>query len=115
MAESKADFSKIIELQEVQRLHDESQERHRMELAEKDEIIHRLQDELQERDQPGVQAAPASAAIDETVAATQREAAAARQDLEAKIARLQARVKELSAAKAADPGSSATRRGFFSR
>ena len=87
-----------------------------MELAEKDEIIHRLQDELQARDQ---QAAPtgqdSSAGDDDAVAAVQHQAAAAQQEMEAKILKLQARVKELSAGNAADPGSSAARRGFFSR
>ena len=48
-------------------------------------------------------------------AQAQKQAAFIKQDLEAKIAKLQARVKELQEAGAGNTGSSGSRRGFFSR
>ncbi|MFQ5718963.1 MAG: PilT/PilU family type 4a pilus ATPase [Acidobacteriota bacterium] len=115
MAESKADFSKIVELQEVQHLYDECQERHRTELADKDRIISQLQDEIQEKDARLGQASQSTSGADKAVEQARNETASVKKDLEAKIAKLQARVKELSAAQKPDPASSGTRRGFFSR
>ncbi len=47
MAESLADFSKILELQEIKKLYQEQEEKHKSELRAKDEQIAQIQEELQ--------------------------------------------------------------------
>jgi twitching motility protein PilT len=46
MTPSPADFSQITELLETKKLYEEAEERHRMKLAEKDEQIHALENEI---------------------------------------------------------------------
>ncbi len=112
MSDSKADFSKIAELQEIKRLYDEAQDRHQQELAEKDRTIEELTAQLTAREQQIQTISDTSTGGKEEVEKARREAAFIKQDLEGKIAKLQARIKELTAS---DSGSSGSRRGFFSR
>lgn len=107
---SKADFSKIMELKEVQRSYDESQERHASEIAEKDRIIQGIQSDLQAQEGRMQELSTVAQTAQDCIERARRETEAVKQDLEAKVKQLQARVKELSATEA-----QSGKRGFFSR
>jgi twitching motility protein PilT len=115
MPESLSDFSKILELQEIKKLYEESSERHAMELADRDARIAQLSEEL---NRLAEQASPtdqteALAAENERL---QRQVKLVRQEAEAKIERLSARVRELSAGPGPGAGpAEPERKGFFRR
>jgi twitching motility protein PilT len=115
MSDSKADFSKIVELQEIKRLYDESQERHQLELSEKERIIEELRAQIGEKQLELNSIQDSTSGSQEVVEKAKKEVAFVRKEFEGKVAKLQARVKELTAAQTADPSSSGSRRGFFSR
>jgi twitching motility protein PilT len=115
MAEPLSDFSKILELQEIKKLYDELQDRHRQDLLDKDEEIGRLRDELRRTDPSA-----GTAEVDSLRAENERLAKQlqhVRQESEAKVERLNARVRELSGSAAPAPagGTDADRKGFFRR
>jgi len=117
MAESFSDFSKIVELQEIKRLYDELQERHSNDLAERDAEIATLRAQLQN--------GPASAADPGETDALRsenerlaRQAQLLRQEYEAKIERLNARIRDLSDGRSERRPAAQTepeKRGFFRR
>ncbi len=114
MAEPLCDFSKILELQEIKKLYDELQDRYRQDVRDRDEEIARLRSEqyrLEARD---------SGAETETlrteVERLGKQAQVIRQEYEAKIERLNARLREHPPA--ASPASAAgteVGKGFFRR
>src|SRR6185503_11705259 len=117
MAEPLSDFSRIVELQEIKKLYDEVQERHSGDLSERDAEIERLRNELHERD---ATAAVGDGALDTLRGENERlarQVQLVRQEYDAKIERLNARIRELSgsapaaAAGAAEP----EKKGFFRR
>jgi twitching motility protein PilT len=117
MAEPLSDFSKILELQEIKKLYDEMQERVGSELAEKDDEIRRLREEIATRDAGGAAAGGEMEAMRGENERLAKQIQLLRQDYEAKIERLNARVKELSGA-AAGTATAAPRdagSGFFRR
>jgi twitching motility protein PilT len=107
---SKADFSKITELQEVQRLYDEAQERYASAIAEKDRIIQEMQAELEGHEGRMQEVSAVARQAQDSIERARRETEAVKQNLEAKVKQLQARVKELSATE-----TQGGKRGFFSR
>jgi twitching motility protein PilT len=107
---SKADFSKITELQEIQKQHDDAQERHASELAEKDRIIESLQSELQAHEGKMQQLTQVARQAQDAIDRARKEAESVKQSMEAKVNKLQSRVKELSATE-----QQGGRKGFFSR
>jgi twitching motility protein PilT len=115
MAEPLADFSKILELQEIKKLYDDSEERHRQALAERDEEIRQLREEAHRYEPQTVQ--DESEALRAEVERLGKQAQVMRQEYEAKIERLNARLREhpqataASTAHAAEPGKG----GFFRR
>ncbi len=119
VAEPLSDFSKIADLQEIKRLYEEGQERHTRELADRDEELASLRQQLAQPGQGG-----GDPAAGQEVARLRGEnerlgkkADLVRQEYEAKIERLNARIKELSGS--AEPAAAAAaeteRRGFFRR
>jgi hypothetical protein len=116
MAEPLCDFSKILELQEIKKLYDELQERQGADVKERDEEIARLRDELSRRN-PNA----ANDEMDHLRSENERlgkQLQLVRQEYEAKIERLNARVREISGG--ATPQAVATaaegdRKGFFRR
>jgi twitching motility protein PilT len=116
MAEPLSDFSKILELQEIKKLYDELQERQGQDVRERDEEISRLRSELSRIEESGpAQELEHMRAENERLA---KQLQVLRQEYEAKIERLNARVRELSAggmAPAMAPGSEGERKGFFRR
>jgi twitching motility protein PilT len=107
---SKADFSKITELQEIQRLHDESHERHAHEIAEKDRIIHSMQQDLQAHEGRVQELSGVARQAQDAINRARKETETVKQGMEAKVKQLQTRVKELSANEA-----QGGKKGFFSR
>jgi twitching motility protein PilT len=117
MAEALNDFSKIRELQEIKRLYDELQERVGGDIGEKDAEIERLRAEIAAQ-------APAAMGNDAEIdrlrgenERLQRQVNLVRQEYEAKIAGLNARIRELSATPTPMPaaGGPEGKGGFFRR
>jgi twitching motility protein PilT len=119
MAEPLSDFSKILELQEIKRLYDDLQERQSAELTERDAEIASLREQLAQQIQAESQGQGEAGEMREENERLARQIQHQREEYEAKIDRLNARIRELSggaarspAPAAADPGE---RRGFFRR
>ena len=114
MAEPLSDFSKILELQEVQKLYDELQDRYRQDVKDRDEEIVRLRSEQfrLEAKESGAETETLRAEVERLG----RQAQLIRQEYEAKIERLNARLRENHpvATPAAASGTE-TGRGFFRR
>lgn len=117
MPEPLSDFSKILELQEIKKAYEELQERHRQELAEKDQEIEQLRDGVgqQMSDAPD---ASEMAQLREERDRMNQQVQRTRQEYEAKIERLNARIRELSSGGNASPvgaGAPDKKSGFFRR
>jgi twitching motility protein PilT len=95
MADSLSDFSKILELQEIKKLYDELQERHRQDIRERDEEIERLK--AKERRHDAAAVAAESDGLRAEIERLNKQAQLLRQEYEAKIERLNARIRESSA------------------
>jgi twitching motility protein PilT len=114
MADSLSDFSKILELQEIKKLYDDLQERHRQDVHDRDQEIARLRAE-QHRHDPR-EAAAETDGLRAEIERLGKQAQLLRQDYEAKIERLNARLRESAhtpanaPAAAPEPG-----KGFFRR
>ena len=114
MAESLSDYSKILELQEIRRLYDELQDKHRAEIAERDLEIASLRSEMERSNSA---AASETSTVD--LLRTEKERLArqiqlVRDEYEARIERLNARIKELSGS-ASPATAESDRKGFFRR
>ncbi|HET6266390.1 MAG TPA: PilT/PilU family type 4a pilus ATPase [Acidobacteriota bacterium] len=117
MAEPLSDYSKIVELQEIKKLYEEIREKHGLVIADKDESIQRLQDDLRVKDEE----------INELkneiqTGAGEREKLKqqlqfTKTELEGKIQRLQERVQQLSAPAAVPSAglSEKSKPGFFKK
>lgn len=116
MAEPLSDFSKIIELQEVRKLYEDSRAKHSAELGEKDEHIQRLDDELRQRDMEISELKEQLQAGMQDREKLKQQIAFNKNELEQKIARLQERIQQLSAPTAAAPtAKDKTPSGFFKK
>ncbi len=117
MAESLSDFSKIEELQQIKKLYDELQEKMGSELNERDEEIRRLNDQVTE-----LTAAPdrrgKTGDLQEENDRLNHQIQLVRQEYDAKIERLNARIRDLSGTVtpgAGRPAPEPERKGFFKR
>ena len=117
MAEPLSDFSRIVELQEIKKLYDEVQERHQGDLAERDSEIDRLRAELHGRDAASAAGDGALEKLRGENERLARQVQLVRQEYDAKIERLNARIRELSgSAPAAAAGvAEPEKKGFFRR
>jgi polyhydroxyalkanoate synthesis regulator phasin len=114
MAEPLSDFSKILELQEIKKLYDDLQERYRQDVRDRDQEILRLKAEHVHEDPRN-----AMAEVDALRAEIERlgkQAQLLRQEYEAKIERLNARLRDQAhpTASASAPAPE-TGKGFFRR
>jgi hypothetical protein len=109
MGVSKADFSHIMRLHEVEKAYEELQERYAHEIAERDATIRRLEAELQGQEQPTSSSEGTIQALTEEKAKLMRQVAFQKQEYDTKIEKLQMRIKELSLS--AEPA----RAGLFRR
>ncbi len=115
MAEPLSDFSRIVELQEIKKLYDELQERHRLEIGERDGEISRLRAELDQLHVESAGGGEAEVLRAENERLT-RQIQLVRQEYEAKVERLNARVRELSGTMPPPaPNGEGERKGFFRR
>jgi len=118
MPEPLSDFSKILELQEIKKAYEELQERHRQELAEKDQEIEQLRDGAGQQI-PDAPDASEMAQLREERDRMNQQVQRTRQEYEAKIERLNARIRELSSGgNATSPvgaGAPDKKSGFFRR
>jgi twitching motility protein PilT len=114
MADPLSDFSKILELQEIKKLYDELQERHSQDLKDRDEEIERLRGEQQRFDprEAGAETDTLRAEVERLT----KQAQLMRQEYEAKIERLNARLREHPAGERTAPAAGAEAgKGFFRR
>jgi twitching motility protein PilT len=113
MAEPLSDFSKIVELQEIKKLYDEAKDRHGRELSEKDEAIQQLEEDLKTRNDEVSNLSTQLQVANQDREKLKQQVAFTKNELEAKIARLQERIQQLTApagSQAAEKGKSS---GFF--
>lgn len=112
MAEPLSDFSKIVELQEIKKLYDEARDRHGRELAEKDEAIQQLEEDLRTRHEELANISNQLQAANQDREKLKQQVAFTKNELESKIARLQERIQQLTSppVSAGEKGKSS---GFF--
>jgi Tfp pilus assembly pilus retraction ATPase PilT len=110
MGVSKADFSNILRLQEIQKAYDELEERYQRDLSARDGQIAQLTEALQSREQAGSGVQEQIRALSAEKDKMARQIAFQKQEYEAKIEKLQNRIRELSAS-----ASEANRSGIFRR
>ena len=117
MTEPLSDFSKILELQEVKKHYDDLQERVAMEMSDKDEEIARLKAQIAELSVSDTTGDGDTDGLREENQRLGQQVKTLRDEYESKIERLNARVRELSAAagRPDDPPEGEQRRGFFRR
>jgi twitching motility protein PilT len=114
MADPLSDFSKILELQEIKKLYDDLQERHSQDIRDRDEEIQRLRAEAQRFDprEAGAETDGLRAEVERLT----KQAQLMRQEYEAKIERLNARLREHPQGTVPAPaGGPETGKGFFRR
>ena len=115
MTEPLSDFSKILELQEVKKHYDDLQERHTAELTERDNEIAELRSQLAALQTSGGSESDRFMQENERL---NKQLTVVRQDYEAKIERLNIRIRELSGAPAERQpvaAESSEKKGFFRR
>ena len=118
MTETLSDFSKILELQEIKKLYDDSQERHSGELRERDREIERLRTEMAQLELNNGQEDDQVDQLKQEKERLGRQVQLVREEYETKIDRLNARIRELSASggRTTEPvEAAAERKGFFRR
>ncbi len=101
---SNADYSRIHKLLEVEKLYDDLQERHRQDLTERDERITQLQAELRSRFEADSERESKEQQFEEERERLARGFDAQRSEYDAKIERLQARIRELTQSEPAPAG-----------
>jgi peptidoglycan hydrolase CwlO-like protein len=113
MAEPLSDFSKIVELQEIKKLYDEARDRHGRELAEKDENIQQLEEDLKIKTDEISHLSSQIQAANQDREKLKQQVAFTKNELEGKIARLQERIQQLTAPAAVQTGEKGKTSGFF--
>jgi twitching motility protein PilT len=115
MAEPLSDFSKIVELQEIKKLYDEARDRHGRELTEKDEAIQQLEEDLKNKHDEIDNLSNQLQAANQDREKLKQQVTFTKNELEAKIARLQERIQQLTAPPAAAAAEKGKPSGGFFR
>jgi twitching motility protein PilT len=114
MADSFADFSKIVELQEIKKLYEEQRDKHTREIAEKEEVIQTLEHDSRAKQEEIVTMKTQMAALQQDREKLKQQLAFTRNELEQKITRLQERIQQLTAPPGAAVAADKTK-GFFKK
>ncbi len=114
MAPSPADFSEITELLETKKLYEETEERHRMKMAEKDEQIQALENEIADLRGSLTENSENVEEWRRKVESAQSEINRVREEAQQKINVLNERIRELNA-QVKNGGKQAGGSGFFKR
>ena len=114
MAECTSDFSKILELQEVKTLYDELQERHTSELNEREMEIVRLRAQIVSQEPTAEEEAEVARLRTENQRLGEQ-MQATRDEYEAKLERMNTRIRDLTAKAAKEEPQPSERRGLFRR
>ena len=120
MSPSANDFSAITELMDVKRLYEEQEEKWRQRMIEKDELISSLEADLSERDRMIQVKAQQGADAEGEIQRVRADAERQRQEMAAKVAQLNERIRDLNqkllgtGASAAVPAGT-PQAGFFKR
>ncbi len=96
VAPSYSDFSQITELMEIKRLYEEQESQWRQRLADKDEAMESLRNDMEHRLQQASQQESTSSSKGDEIARVKGDMERLRADAQAKIAQLQERIKELN-------------------
>jgi twitching motility protein PilT len=97
MAPSANDFSAITELMDIKKLYEEQEEKWRQRLAEKDEVVATLENNLHEKDRIIQQRAQQGQEAETELQRMRQDQERMRQEMAAKVAQLNERIKDLNA------------------
>jgi twitching motility protein PilT len=119
MSPSANDFSAITELMDVKRLYEEQEDKWRQRLVEKEETISSLEADLAERDRMIQAKAQQGAEAENEVQKVRAESERQRQEMAAKVAQLNERIRDLNqkllGTGAGPAAAGASQAGFFKR
>ena len=113
MSPSPADFSQITELLETKKLYEEAEERHRLKLAEKDEQLRDLENEIAELRASLMESQESTDQWQRKLESADSEAMRIREESQQKINLLNERIRELNQKLQEGGGKAAS--GFFKR
>jgi twitching motility protein PilT len=97
MAPSANDFSAITELMDIKKLYEEQEEKWRARVAEKEELIQALEADVQERERAVQTRSQQNMEAEAEIQHVRQDSERMRQEMAAKVAQLNERIKELNA------------------
>ncbi len=119
MSPSANDFSAITELMDIKKLYEEQEEKFRLRITEKEEQIAALEADISERDRLVEARAQQGAEAEGEIQRLRQENERTRQEMAAKVAQLNERIKDLNnrlmGGAAAPAGAPPAQSGFFKR
>lgn len=118
MAPSANDFSAITELMDIKKLYEEAEEKWRLRVQEKDDLIANLESDLQAKDRVIESHTMGGQELEGELQKARQENERIRQEAAARIAQLNERIKELNARIMGGPGApppGQPQSGFFKR
>ena len=119
MAPSANDFSAITELMDIKKLYEESEEKWKLRIQEKEDLIANLEADLQSKDRVLEASSMGSQELEGELQKARQENERIRQEAAARIAQLNERIKELNSrlmgGAAAPPQGQPGSSGFFKR
>jgi twitching motility protein PilT len=117
MSPSANDFSAITELMDIKKLYEEMDEKWKLRMTEKEELVRSLESDIQERDRLLEARSQQGAETEGEVQRLRQENERARQEMATKVAQLNERIKELNARLSGAPSANtpAPQSGFFKR
>ena len=117
MAASPNDFSAITELMDIKRLYEEQEEKFKLRLQEKEDVIAGLESDLRHREQMVEQRASAAAGAEDEASRLRQEIERLKSEATQRIQQLNERIKDLNQrlAGGAAPGGAPVASGFFKR
>jgi septal ring factor EnvC (AmiA/AmiB activator) len=115
MAPTANDFSAITELMDIKKLYEEAEEKWKMRLQEKEDLISNLESDLQSKDRIIESHTMGGQEMEGELQKARQENERIRQEAAARIAQLNERIKELNARMMGGPGGGQPQSGFFKK